>query len=163
MIKKIIISAIVILANIAVAFSQGGEPYFLESWTERTSTVIEGKEYTIQYVIKKYDVGRYVTFENEKPAHSNPSFCLWTVSVPAQNFEAMLKIGAIQFSDIRDNNGSRRGQTADDLLVSWYADPSIINTDEFELASFKNCFISFNCSSFAFNPSNFAIFTSIIK
>ena len=139
--KKISIFILALMANITSVFSQNAKPYFIESWTDSSSVVIEGKEYTIKYVIKKYDIGLHITYGNEEPDHSNPTYCLWTVSIPAQNFDAMLKIGAIKFYDIRDNDGSRRGQTADDLTVSWYADPSIINTDEFELASFKNCIL----------------------
>jgi len=134
-----------LIVSITTLSAQDGEPYFIESWTDSISTVLDGKEYTIQYLIKKYDVGRYVTLGDEEPDHSNPSFCLWTVTVPAQNFETMLKFGAIEFTDIRDNDGSRRGQTADDFLLSWYADPSIINSKEFELSSFKNCLLYYKC------------------
>ncbi len=144
--KQFFLITLIWITSVSVSFSQSGKPFLVDTWTDSVSRVIDDKEYTIQYVVKKYDVGRYVTLDNQEPDHSNPTYCLWTVSVPAQNFEAMLKIGAIKFTDIRDNDGSRRGQIADNLTVSWYAAPSIINSKEFELASFKNCLLYYKAS-----------------
>jgi len=134
---KILMTVMLILtANISMIYSHSTESYILESRIDSTTGIVEDKEYTIKFIIKKYDVTEHVTFEGEEPDRSNPSYCLWTVTIPAQNFDAMLKIGAIKFTDIRDNSGSTRGQLTDDLPVSRHADPSIINNDEFKIAVF---------------------------
>ena len=111
-------------------FSKTKPPKLIDTWTDEASTMDERKEYIIKYTIKEYDVGSRDDL--------NIKFTLWTVALPAQNFEIMLKFGALKFTQIKDCRGSKGGQTADDLLIDWHDDPSLIDTKEFVLANFKS-------------------------